>query len=227
MKLMVVEDEKKVLNFIKKALSNAEFAVDSAYNLDEMFSNMLSAKYDVIVLDRMLGGIDAIKYVPDIKKKSPGTKIIVLSALSEVEDKVCGLSSGVDDYLGKPFHLSELIARVRALLRRTEDDHRKGNILTFKDLVVDLESQLVKRKDKKIELTPKEYKLLIYLMRKPNRIASKTELLNEVWELQHYPESNVLEVAINHLRGKVDKSHDQPLIHSKRGVGYWFGDNEL
>lgn len=228
MKIMVVEDEVKVLNFIKRGLSSAEFTVDTAKNLDELFSNLLSSQYDIIVLDRLLGGTDAIKYILEIRKKAPDVKIIVLSALSETDEKVQGLTAGADDYLGKPFHLSELIARIRALLRRSKKEHVKGgNKLSYHDLTVQLDSQKVERNNIRIDLTPKEYKLLVFLMARPNKIFSKTVIINDVWELQHYPESNVVEVVVNHLRNKIDKDFDRPLIHSRRSVGYWFGDPDL
>lgn len=227
MKVLVIEDEVKVLNFVKMGLTSAEFTVDTARDLDEAFSNMLSVNYDVIVLDRLLKGVDSIKHIPKIKKKLPNTKIIILSALSEVDDKVDGLTIGADDYLTKPFHISELIARIRSLGRRKDELLSKDNIMKYKDLVIKLDSQRVERGGKKIELSSKEYKLLLKLMRRPNRIFSKTELINDVWELDFYPESNVVEVVINHLRNKLDRGFDKEFIHSRRGVGYWFGDKDL
>jgi DNA-binding response OmpR family regulator len=228
MKVLVVEDEAKVLKFIQKGLSNSEISVDTSTSIDELFSNLLSISYDAIVLDRLLKGVDSIRYLSEIKKKAPQAKIIVLSALSEVDDKVEGLTSGADDYLGKPFHIDELLARLRALCRRGNADQTgKDHILTFKDLTINLDNQKVERGGKRIELTAKEYKLLVYLVKKPNRVFPKTELINKVWELNYYPESNVVEVVVNHLRSKVDKGYETPLIHSKRGVGYWAGDKDV
>lgn len=228
MKTMVVEDEVKVLNFLKQGLNSSEMTVDTASSLDELFSNLLSASYDVIVLDRLLGGVDAVRYIPEIRKKAPDTKILVLSALSEVDEKVEGLLAGADDYLGKPFHLSELIARIRALCRRGGPGRsEKDNMMVYKDITIKLDSQRVERSGMRIELTPKEYKLLVFMVSKPNKIFSKTEIINNVWELQYYPESNVVEVVVNHLRSKIDKGFDAQLIHSRRGVGYWLGDPDL
>lgn len=225
MRVLLIEDETKVRNFIQKGLRSAEFLVDATSNLEEAFSSMMTVSYDVIVLDRLLKGIDSIKYLPEFRQKSPSTKILILSALSDVQDKVDGLTEGADDYLAKPFHLSELVARLRALSRRKEQE--TPNHLQLDNLIVKLDSQRVQREDQKINLTAKEYKLLVFLMRRPNRIYSKYELLNDVWELDHFPESNVVEVAINHLRSKIDKGFDKPLLHSKRGAGYWVGDPDL
>lgn len=226
MKVLLVEDERKVLTLLKKGLGTGEIAVDTASDLTQVFANLLSVSYDAIILDRLLGGIDSIRYLPDIKKKAPHTKIIILSALSDVDDKVEGLASGADDYLGKPFHFSELKARLRAVCRRDHTTENPSNRLKLHDLIIHLDTQRVERAGKRIDLTAKEYKLLVFLVKKPNRIYSKAEILNTVWELDHYPESNVIEVAINHLRSKVEKGYERPLIHSKRGGGYWAGDRE-
>lgn len=226
MKVLIVEDETKVLNFVKNGLKSAEMSVDTATDLSEMFSNLLSVKYDVIVLDRLLGGVDSVKYLSEIRKKSPGTRIVILSALSDVDDRVEGLTEGADDYIAKPFHVSELIARIRALVRRQESEASQSNLLKYGDLSIKLDSQRVERDGKRIELTAKEYKLLVFLVRQPQKIFSKAQLLDHVWELQYYPESNVVEVVINHLRSKVDKGFGEPLIHSKRGVGYWVGEKD-
>lgn len=228
MKIMIVEDELKVLHFLKNGLEGAEISVDTASSIAELFGNLLSVSYDAIVLDRLLAGVDSLPYIPDIRKKSPRTKIIVLSALAEVEEKVEGLAGGADDYVGKPFHMTELIARLRTVCRREQTEPGSRDLLLkVQDLTLKLDSQRVERAGKRIDLTAKEYKLLAFLARKPNRIYSKSEIINSVWELQYHPESNVVEVVINHLRNKIDKGFDPPLIHSKRGVGYWLGDKDL
>lgn len=228
MKVLIVEDEPKVLNFLKKGLSSSEISVDVASNLDELFSTLLSHSYDAIVLDRLLGGVDAMTAISRIRTRSPSTKILILSALSDVDDKVVGLSSGADDYLGKPFEISELIARLRAVCRRVSaDPEGRDNILRYKDLTIYLDTQRVERNGTRILLTAKEYKLLAFLIKKPNRVYSKPELLSNIWEIQYYPESNVIEVLVNHLRNKVDKDFEPKLIHSRRGTGYWAGDADL
>lgn len=224
MRILVVEDEVKVRNFLKKGLSSHEMTVDAAASMDELFSNLLSVNYDVIVLDRLLSGVDSLKSILEIRKKAPKSKIIVLSALSEVDEKVKGLAGGADDYLGKPFHMEELIARLRVLGRRKESESLSDSTLSFENLKVNFSTQRVEREGKKIELTHKEYKLLIFLMRRPDHIFSKADLLNGVWEIDYYPESNIVEVLMNHLRKKIDKGFKKQLIHSRRGVGYWLGD---
>ncbi len=226
MKILVVEDEKKVRQFLKKGLSGSDIVVDTAENLEELFSSLLSISYDAIVLDRLLSGIDSLPHISDIRKKAPQTKILVLSALSEVEEKIEGLNSGADDYLAKPFNISELVARLRALCRRA-DTTSQNNILRLQDLTLNLDTQGAERGGQRLQLTAKEYKLLALLVKRPDRIYSKSELLNQVWEIQYYPESNVVEVLVNHLRSKVDKGFSVKLIHSKRGVGYWAGSSDL
>lgn len=227
MKLALLEDEKKLRTFLKKGLSNAEISVDDFDNIEDIFLALMSNQYDVIVLDRLIKGIDSINYISDIRKKSPLSKIIILSALSDPEERVKGLDEGADDYLVKPFHLDELMARIRALGRRYEPKQSDPKILKYKDLSLNLDRQRVERSGQKIDLSSKEYKCLAFLLRRPNKIFSKIQLLDQVWEIQHYPESNVVEVLLNHLRKKVDKDFEEKYIHSRRHVGYWLGDPDL
>ena len=226
MKILIVDDEKKVQEFLKKGLTNKETTVDVARNADESFVLLAKSVYDVIILDRMLGGLDSVKSLSQFRTKAPQAKIIILSALSEVDDKVEGLTLGADDYLAKPFHISELTARIQALTRRGTKEGKGVTVLKLKDLTIYLDSQRVERSDKRISLTAKEYKLLALLVKNPNKVFSKSDLLSEVWEIHYDPESNIVEVLVNHLRAKVDKGFDVPLIHSKRGGGYWGGDKE-
>lgn len=226
MKLLIVEDEQKVQNFLKKGLNSQETSVDTASTPQELLSLLAANNYDIIILDRLLGGIDALKYIPEIRQKSPAVKIIVLSALSEVDDKVDGLNHGADDYLAKPFHLSELQARIQAVTRRETLAGTLDNLVQLKDLTIHLDTQKVERNGVRIPLTAKEYKLMVFLARNPNHIFSKIDILSEIWEIKYFPESNIVEVLVNHLRGKIDKDFDPPLIHSKRSVGYWAGDKE-
>lgn len=225
MKILVVEDEKKVRNFITQALSDAGMAVDAVSGVEDMLVSLGTNEYDAIVLDRLLGGEDSLDSIAKIRQAAPKLKILILSALSEVGEKVEGLSEGADDYLGKPFHVSELIARLRALVRRDETASKsaKDTEIIYKDLKIDLETQRVFRGDKKIELTGKEFKTLCVLARHAGRIFSKSKLLDEVWDLNHFPESNVVEVTIANLRSKLDRGF-APLVHSRRGAGYWFGE---
>lgn len=225
MKILVVEDERKVREFITQALVGAGMSVDSVSAISDMLVLLKTSSYDVIVLDRLLSGEDSVDYLHDIRHTSPKAKILVLSALAEVDEKVRGLTEGADDYLGKPFHVSELIARLRVLVRRQEttDKKTRDTILNYEDLKIDLETQRVFRGDKRIDLTGKEFKTLCLLIRHPGQIFSKTKILDEAWDLNYYPESNVVEVTIANLRSKIDKGF-KPLIHSRRGVGYWLGE---
>jgi two-component system, OmpR family, response regulator len=227
MKVLVVEDEAKVRSFLKKGLEGKEISIDIVSNLDEMFASFLTISYDIIVLDRLLNGIDSLPYIPEIKKKHPKTKVIILSALSEVEEKVEGLGLGADDYLAKPFYISELVARLRVLVRRNEAHDKSDGIVTYDDIEINLNTQRVECSGKRVDLTPKEYKILVLLAKNPDRVFTKIELIDQVWELQHYPESNVVEVAINHLRKKVNEHKEEKIIHSRRNVGYWLGASEL
>lgn len=225
MKILVVEDEKKVRNFIMQALTEAGFSALSVAALPDLFTALKTSEYDVIILDRLLGSVDSLASLHEIRRDSQKAKILVLSALSEVDEKVKGLSEGADDYLGKPFHVSELIARVRALSRRTESQVKitKDTLIRYEDLKIDLETQRVTRGEMKIDLTGKEFKTLCLLARHPGQVFSRTKILDEAWDLNHYPESNVVEVTIANLRAKIDKGF-KPLIHSRRGSGYWLGE---
>lgn len=225
MKVLVAEDERKVRNFITQALEDAGMVSDAVESLSDLMASVKANVYDAIVLDRMLGPDDSIEAIAQIREACPRARILVLSALSEVEEKVRGLSEGADDYLGKPFHVAELIARLRVLMRRGEPSDRaaKDTLLTYADLRVDLETQRVFRGEQRIELTSKEFKILCLLARHPGHIFSKAAILDEVWDLNHYPESNVVEVTIANLRAKLGRKFS-PLIQSRRGVGYWLGE---
>lgn len=226
MKILVAEDERKVREFITQALSSAGMSVDAVSTLPDLLAAVGITAYDTIVLDRLLGNQDSLDSIKEIRRACPTAKVLVLSAISEVDEKVRGLSEGADDYLGKPFHVSELIARLRVLARRAEASGKapKDTVIEHGDLRVDLETQRITRSGKKIDLTAKEFKLLTLLVRHPGRIFSRANILDSVWDINHYPESNVVEVTIANLRAKIDKGFE-PLIHSRRGVGYWFGES--
>lgn len=225
MKVIVVEDESKVRKFIKEALVGSGMVVDGLSSFEDLMAAIQVSSYDVVILDRLLMGHDCVDSISAIRRHSPDMKILVLSALSEVDDKVKGFAEGADDYLGKPFHISELIARVRSLMRRSEIGRGKNRdaVIEYKDLKVDLDSQRVYRGGKRLDLTGKEFRTLCLLARKPGQVFSKFKILDEVWDMNHFPESNVVEVTIANLRNKIDKDL-KPLIHSRRGVGYWLGD---
>lgn len=224
MKVLVAEDEKKVQKFIRQALEEAGMVVDSVMTYSELLAALKANAYDALILDRLLQGHDTIDSIQEIRTKSPTVKILVLSALSDVEEKVKGLTEGADDYLGKPFHVSELLARLRTITRRpTSSSSTKDTMIVYEDLKIDLGTQKVFRKENRIDLTSKEFRILCLLARHPGQIFPKTSILDQAWDLNHFPESNIVEVTIANLRAKIDKGF-KPLIQSRRGVGYWLGE---
>jgi two-component system, OmpR family, response regulator len=225
MRILVVEDEKKVQRFITRALEGAGMVVDTVETVPDMLASLGAVSFDAIVLDRLLGGHDSLESLAQTRKLQPHIKILVLSALAEVEEKVKGLTEGADDYMGKPFHVAELVARLRSLVRRETKAAiiARDNVIAFEDLTIDLEKQRVSRGSRKIDLTGKEFRILCLLARHPGQIFSKAAILDQVWDLNHYPESNIVEVTIANLRAKVDRGFT-PLIKSRRGVGYWLGE---
>ncbi|MBI4212411.1 MAG: response regulator transcription factor [Deltaproteobacteria bacterium] len=227
MKVLIAEDERKVRDFVKLGLEEAGMVVDAISTLDELKSSLLTTTYDVLVLDRILHGQDVVEHLDRLQAKEPKARILILSALSDAPEKVKGLEEGADDYLGKPFHIPELVARVRALMRRTtvEREIHKDTLLEYADLKIDLSSQRVYRNTSRIDLTGKEFRLLCLLAKQPGHVFSKVTLLNQCWDMNHFPESNVVEVTVAGLRSKLEKGFT-PLIHSRRGVGYWLGSNE-
>ncbi|MBI5298761.1 MAG: response regulator transcription factor [Deltaproteobacteria bacterium] len=222
MKILVAEDEKKVRKFIRQALEEAGMVVDSVTTHSELLAALKANTYDALILDRLLQGHDTINSIQSIRKESPTMKILFLSALSDVEEKVKGLTEGADDYLGKPFHVSELLARLRTITRRPTSSI-KDTMLVYEDLKIDLGTQKVFRKENRIDLTSKEFRILCLFARHPGQIFSKTSILDQAWDLNHFPESNIVEVTIANLRAKIDKGF-KPLIQSRRGVGYWLGE---
>ena len=225
MRVLVAEDEVKVRNFIQKALEGAGMVVDAVQTFSDLMSSLKTYSYIVVVLDRLLGGRDLVDSLAEIRSASSPAKILILSALAEVDEKVKGLTEGADDYLGKPFHVAELVARIRSLDRQKDQGKRsqKETLLTYKDLKIDLETQRVHRGDKRIDLTGKEYRILCLMAKHPAKVLSKMDLLDQAWDMNHYPESNVVEVTVASLRAKIDKG-TSPLIQSRRGVGYWLGE---
>src|SRR3989338_1893528 len=191
MKILVVEDEKKVRDFIRQALEQAGMVVDTAGHRADLLSLLCTSSYNVIVLDRLLEGWDSLEILDEIRTRQPQSKTLLLSALSDVEEKVKGLSLGADDYLGKPFHVSELIARIHVLNRRGTEKRctSKATQLIYQDLKIDLEKQKIFRGERKISLTKKEFQILVLLARNPVMVFSKSKILDQVWDLNHFPES--------------------------------------
>jgi DNA-binding response OmpR family regulator len=222
MRILVVEDEKKVASFISKGLEEELYQVDVANDGKEGLAMAIDQEYDLIISDVMMPNLNGFQLTEELRKQSIHAPILLLTVKDSVQDKVSGLNIGADDYLTKPFSFDELTARVRALLRRR--DSNKDNFLTIGDLKVDLLAHQVKRAEKEIVLTPKEFSILEYLMRNKNRIISRTKLIEHVYDYHFDPGTNVIDVYINKLRQKIDQDFAKPLIHTVRGLGYVIKD---
>lgn len=220
MRILVVEDEHKIADALKRGLVQESYAVDVAYDADEGLSSALTGEHDLIILDRMLPGlIEGVDICKEVRAEGIHTPILMLTAKDQIGDRVEGLNSGADDYLVKPFAFDELLARVRALLRRPPQE--VGNILKIDDLTMDTNSQAVKRGGRDISLSVREYALLEYLLRNQNRVVSKQSIINHVWDFDADVLPNTVEVYMGYLRNKIDKPFNgPPLLHTVRGFGY-------
>ncbi|HTE58382.1 MAG TPA: response regulator transcription factor [Verrucomicrobiae bacterium] len=223
MRILVVEDEHKIANAVKQGLEQQSYAVDVAYDSDKGLGLATTEPYDLIILDRMLPGrLDGIGILKSLREQHIHTPVLLLTAKDRVLDRAAGLNAGADDYLVKPFAFVELIARVRALLRRPQQTNNP--VLTYEDLTLNPESMTVERQGKPIDLTTKEFALLEYLMRNSGRILTKDTIMQHVWNYDADILPNTVEVYIGYLRTKIDKPYGEPrLIHTKRGFGYTFG----
>ncbi len=219
MRILVIEDDEKIASFVVKGLQQAGMAVDHASNGEEGLDFLLATKYDAAIVDIMLPKMDGVTLIQQARNKKVSTPVIVLSAKRSVDDRVSGLHSGADDYLVKPFAFSELLARIHALLRRASGTPETVR-LAVGDLTVDLLAREVKRGKDLIELQPREYSLLEYMMRNAGRVVSKTMILERVWDYSFDPQTNVVDVLVCRLRNKIDKDFPEKLIHTIRGVGY-------
>ncbi len=219
MRILVVEDDRKIASFIVKGLQQAGFAVDHTENGEDGLELVLTVPYDAAVVDIMLPKMDGLSLIAEIRKQKIDTPVIILSAKRSLKDRIKGLETGSDDYLVKPFAFSELLARVQALIRRSTSPHESTR-LVIEDLVMDLVRRKVTRSGTEIELQPKEFSLLEYLMRNKERVVSKTMILEHVWDYNFDPQTNVVDVLICRLRNKIDRAFDKKLIHTIRGVGY-------
>ena len=218
MRILVVEDEKKIADFIKRGLKEEGYAVDAAYDGEEGLFLARTNDYDLILLDLMLPKLDGLTLCKKLKEAKVKARVIMLTAKEAVKDKVLGLDSGADDYLTKPFAFEELLARIRAILRKNET--RAPTKLKLADLELDLLTHKVARGSKEIELTAKEYSLLEYLMRNEGIIVTRTMISEHVWDIDFDTFTNVIDVYINYLRNKVDSGFRKKLIHTVRGRGY-------
>jgi len=218
MRILVIEDEKKVATFIKKGLVEEHYAVDTAFDGEEGLYLSEINEYDLIVLDLMIPKIDGFGVLKKIRERKNNVPILVLTAKDSVDDTVRGLDAGGDDYLTKPFAFAELLARIRALLRR--DKKEKESVLRIADLSLSIVTHKVMRQGKEIELTSKEYALLDYFMRNPEKVLTRTMISEHVWDYHFDSNTNVIDVYVNYLRKKIDKDFDPKLIHTIRGIGY-------
>jgi two-component system OmpR family response regulator len=221
MRVLVVEDDQKIAAFVVKGLKQAGFAVDHAADGEDGLHLSMSEPYDVAVIDIMLPKLDGLSLVEQLRRQAINTPVIILSAKHSVDDRVKGLQTGSDDYLTKPFAFSELLARMQALIRRASNVMEPTR-LTAGDVSLDLLTREVLRGGKKIDLQPREFALLEYLIRHAGRILSKSMILEHVWGYGFDPQTNVVDVLVCRLRNKVDRDFKRKLIHTHRGVGYVF-----
>ncbi len=222
MRVLVVEDEPGIAQFISQGLREAGYAVDVAHDGQEGLDYAYVAEYDVLVLDILLPKLDGLDVLRALRDRGIKSPVLLLTAKDTVEDRVRGLDVGADDYLVKPFAFPELVARLRALLRRPP--LQMDPVLRFGDLAMDTARREVRRGGRLIELSPREFTLLEYLMRHPRHVLTRTQLAEHVWNFDFFSDSNVVDVYIGYLRRKIDRGFDRPLLQTVRGVGYRFSD---
>lgn len=220
MRVLLIEDEVKTLQSLRQGLEENGWLVDFAYDGETGLRLAQQHTYDVISSDIIVPGINGLELCRALRQKNIRTPVLLLSALSETDDKITGLEAGADDYLTKPFEFREFLARIKALSRRPASAFRQENILRFATLELDLDAKTVQRDGKSINLTPREFELLEFLMRNPGKVLSKIEIAEKVWDIDFDTGTNVIEVYVNYLRNKVDKGFESRLIHTQFGQGY-------
>ena len=219
MRVLVIEDDPEAARFLVKGLKESGHVVDHADNGNDGLFLAQSEKHDVMVIDRMLPGMNGLAIIETLRKGGRKTPVLILSALGEVDERVRGLRAGGDDYLTKPFAFAELLARIEALGRRGDAEAPKTTLVVG-DLKMDLLARSVSRDGQEIELQPREFRLLEYLMRHAGHVVTRTMLLENVWDYHFDPQTNVIDVHISRLRQKIDKGFARPLLHTVRGAGY-------
>src|ERR1700736_3760233 len=217
MRILVVEDEKRIADFLTRGLQGAGYAVDAAPNGATALEFIHATDYDLVILDIMLPDIDGLTVLGKIRNRKAGPPVLILSARDAVDDRVKGLELGADDYLTKPFAFVELLARVRALLRRGQPTPER---LQVGDLALDCIRRKVTRSNENIELAPKEFSILEYMMRNRGRPLSRTMIVEHVWDMDYDGLTNIVDVYIRHLRSKIDDKYEAKMIHTVRGIGY-------
>jgi len=218
-RILLVEDEPRISTYVRKGLEEEGYAVDQSFSGREALGLARSGDFDIVVLDIMLPGMDGLAVCRELRRQTSAVPIIMLTAKDSVEDRVAGLDAGADDYLVKPFALSELLARIRALSRRPAGRSKEAT-LRLDDLELDPRRHLVTRGGERVELTAKEYAILELMLREPERVFSRSLISEHVWNYESFNGSNVVEVYIRNLRRKLDDGHETKLIHTVRGAGY-------
>ncbi len=225
MRVLIIEDDEATAAYIRKGLTEAGHTADVAANGDDGLALAAGEEYQALIVDRMLPNRDGLSLISALRESGGQTPALILSALGEVNDRVEGLRAGGDDYLTKPFAFSELLARLEALVRRAGAEVQETT-LTVGELQMDLLGREVKRGGTVINLQPREFRLLEYLMRHSNQVVTRTMLLENVWDYHFDPQTNVIDVHISRLRSKIDKNFDAPLLSTVRGAGYILRENE-
>ena len=223
MRVLVIEDDREIAHFLQKGLKESGHGADIVDDGEAGLEMARSGEYDVLIVDRMLPRRDGLSVVQTLRAEGDRTPVLILSALGEVDDRVKGLKAGGDDYLTKPFALSELLARIEALARRSAPEEQATRYAVG-DLVLDRLTHKVTRSGEPILLQPREFRLLEYLMKHAGQVVTRTMLLENVWDYHFDPQTNVIDVHISRLRSKIDKGFSQPLLHTIRGAGYMIRD---
>ena len=224
MKILIIEDEPKVATFVKNCLEEHQFNAEVAYDglLAERMINQF--EYDLVILDVIIPHVNGIELCKWIKSTKPNLPVLMLTALGTTEDKISGFDAGADDYLVKPFEFRELLARIKAISKRSKGNILTGNKIIVSDLELDLDKKIAYRGDQTINLTAKEFMLLEYLMRNKGRVVSRIDIAEKVWEITFDSGTNVVDVYVNILRKKIDRNFPNKLIHTRIGMGYIFGE---
>lgn len=218
MRVLLVEDEHKIAAYVKRGLQESGYAVDAVFTGRDALDWVGAAPYDLIILDIMLPVIDGLTVCRELRHRGDRTPVLMLTARDEVDDRVTGLDAGADDYLVKPFAMKELLARMRALTRRT--DQPKSSVLSYADLSLDTRTHQVRRGGQLISLALKEFSVLECLLREPGRVLTRAQIAEHVWSYENFNQSNVVDVYVRNLRRKIDEPFEQKLIYTVRGVGY-------
>ncbi len=218
MKILLVEDEKEIRNFVRDGLEEEGFAVDACDNGSDGLAMASEQSYDAIVLDIMLPGRDGLSILRLLRERGNNVPVIVITARGESQERIEGLNLGADDYLAKPFYMGELIARLRSIWRRSAGEGL--SLLSIDDLTANLMTREVRRGERQIDLSPREFSLLVYFMRSPGRVLTRTQIYEQVWDYHHNPGTNLIDVYVRKLRKKITAGDEDPLIETLRGVGY-------